>query len=68
LCTNLQVPLEVGIRTTSDAGTPIVASHPDSKAAEVYREMAAKVKQKLSHAPRQFAQRGKAAGQQERPP
>jgi ATP-binding protein involved in chromosome partitioning len=38
-----EVPLHLDIRTTSDAGTPIVASKPDSDHARVYRALAEKV-------------------------
>ncbi|MCB1489651.1 MAG: Mrp/NBP35 family ATP-binding protein [Bauldia sp.] len=38
-----EVPLELKIRETSDAGAPIVASDPGSPFAEVYREIAARV-------------------------
>ncbi len=38
-----EVPLEPVIRETSDAGLPIVATKPDSKHAQVYREIAKKV-------------------------
>ncbi len=38
-----EVPLTMGIRETSDAGTPVVASEPDSEIARVYREIARKV-------------------------
>ena len=44
---HLQVPLEIGIRETSDAGSPIVASQPESKEAQVYASIADRVKQKL---------------------
>ncbi len=44
---HLQVPLEIGIRETSDAGAPIVASQPESKEAQVYASIAERVKQKL---------------------
>ena len=43
----LQVPLEIGIRETSDAGSPIVTSQPESKEAQVYASIAERVKQKL---------------------
>jgi len=33
----------MGIRETSDAGTPVVASEPDSEITRVYREIARKV-------------------------
>ncbi len=42
-----KVPLEIGIRETSDAGTPIVASHPDSSVARVYCSIADRVRHKL---------------------
>ncbi len=38
-----EVPLTMGIRETSDAGTPVVASEPDSEITRVYREIAKKV-------------------------
>lgn len=38
-----EVPLTMGIRETSDAGTPLVASEPDGEVARVYREIAARV-------------------------
>ncbi|MFD2236316.1 Mrp/NBP35 family ATP-binding protein [Aureimonas populi] len=37
-----EVPLEMSIRETSDAGTPVVASQPDGPHAKIYREIAAK--------------------------
>ncbi len=42
-----KVPLEIGIRETSDAGTPIVASHPDSPVAQQYCSIADRVRHKL---------------------
>ncbi|EIE24625.1 P-loop containing nucleoside triphosphate hydrolase protein [Coccomyxa subellipsoidea C-169] len=42
-----QVPLEIGIRETSDAGTPIVASQPDSPTAQVYCDIADRLRHKL---------------------
>ena len=42
-----KVPLEIGIRETSDAGTPIVASHPDSAMAQVYCGIADRLRHKL---------------------
>lgn len=50
-----QVPLELAVRETSDAGAPIVASQPESASAKVYRSIAERVEQKL-------AQTGPAAG------
>ncbi|TPI67085.1 Mrp/NBP35 family ATP-binding protein [Mesorhizobium sp. B3-1-3] len=38
-----EVPLEMGIRESSDAGTPIVASKPDGAEAKIYRDIALKV-------------------------
>ena len=35
-----EVPLDLGIRLTSDAGTPIVISDPHGAHAEIYREIA----------------------------
>ena len=34
------LPLEIGIRAQGDAGTPIVAAHPESTAAQAYRAIA----------------------------
>ena len=42
-----EVPLEMAIRATSDEGTPVVASQPDSAHAQHYREIADAVLQKL---------------------
>jgi ATP-binding protein involved in chromosome partitioning len=39
-----EVPLEVEIRETSDAGLPIVATRPDSPQAKIYRDIAARVR------------------------
>jgi ATP-binding protein involved in chromosome partitioning len=38
-----EVPLEMVIRETSDAGTPVVVSAPEGAAAKAYRDIAAKV-------------------------
>jgi len=38
-----EVPLEMGIRESSDAGRPVVATEPDSVSAATYRDIAAKV-------------------------
>lgn len=43
-----ELPLNIAIRETSDGGTPIVASQPDSAEAKAYREIAAKVAEKLA--------------------
>ncbi|MEO9339303.1 Mrp/NBP35 family ATP-binding protein [Mesorhizobium sp. SB112] len=42
-----EVPLEMGIRETSDAGTPLTISQPDSVTAQTYRDIAAKVWERL---------------------
>ncbi|OHV71316.1 sodium:proton antiporter [Mesorhizobium sp. LCM 4577] len=38
-----EVPLEMGIRESSDAGAPVVASKPEGAEAKIYRDIAAKV-------------------------
>ncbi|ESX88127.1 Mrp/NBP35 family ATP-binding protein [Mesorhizobium sp. LNJC405B00] len=38
-----EVPLEMGIRESSDEGSPVVASKPDSAEAKIYRGIASKV-------------------------
>ncbi|MDQ0319348.1 ATP-binding protein involved in chromosome partitioning [Pararhizobium capsulatum DSM 1112] len=43
-----EVPLTMGIRETSDAGTPVVHSEPDSEIAKVYREIATRVWEQVS--------------------
>jgi ATP-binding protein involved in chromosome partitioning len=43
-----EVPLEMSIRETSDAGLPIVATKPDSPQAAAYRAIAEKVHDQLS--------------------
>ncbi|CAN2532230.1 Iron-sulfur+cluster+carrier+protein [Methylocapsa aurea] len=42
-----EVPLDLAIRQTSDAGTPVVASAPDGPHAAIYKDLAAKVKNLL---------------------
>lgn len=42
-----EIPLELEIRETSDAGLPIVATRPDSPHAKIYREIAAGVRDGL---------------------
>jgi ATP-binding protein involved in chromosome partitioning len=42
-----EVPLEMSIRETSDAGLPIVATQPDSSHAAAYRAIAANVRDQL---------------------
>ncbi len=38
-----EVPLEMGIRESSDAGAPVVVSRPDGLEAKIYRDIAGKV-------------------------
>ena len=45
-----EVPIEMTIRETSDAGSPVVVSQPDGAAAEVYRSIARKVAENLNAA------------------
>jgi ATP-binding protein involved in chromosome partitioning len=42
------LPLEIDIRTDVDNGTPTVAKNPDSRVAEIYKEIARKVSAKLT--------------------
>jgi len=42
-----EVPLEMRIRETSDEGRPVVASEPDGPHARIYRDIAAKVWERL---------------------
>ena len=41
------VPLDMEVRETSDAGTPVVASAPESEMAEIYRRIAGRVAERL---------------------
>ncbi len=43
-----KVPLAISIRENGDAGTPIVASHPDSKEAQIYKALAETVMAKVT--------------------
>jgi ATP-binding protein involved in chromosome partitioning len=43
-----EVPLDLTIRETSDAGRPVVATDPDGPHARIYREIAAKVREQLA--------------------
>ena len=43
-----EVPLEIEIRETSDAGLPIVATKPDSTHAKIYRGIAASVRDQMA--------------------
>jgi ATP-binding protein involved in chromosome partitioning len=42
-----EIPLHMSIRTTSDAGTPVVDSEPDGPHAGIYRAIGAKVRDQL---------------------
>jgi ATP-binding protein involved in chromosome partitioning len=42
-----EVPLEMGIRESSDEGQPVVAAKPDGAEAKIYRDIAAKVWERL---------------------
>jgi ATP-binding protein involved in chromosome partitioning len=46
------LPLDIGIRQQGDAGTPIVASAPDSAAAAAYRRTARRMAAELARRPR----------------
>ncbi|HEX7970518.1 MAG TPA: iron-sulfur cluster carrier protein ApbC [Stellaceae bacterium] len=48
-----EVPLDIAIRETSDAGRPIVVSQPESEHAQVFRRMARRLAEKLGGAQRQ---------------
>ena len=43
-----EVPLEMGIRESSDEGAPVVASKPDSPEAKIYRDIASKVWERVN--------------------
>jgi ATP-binding protein involved in chromosome partitioning len=45
-----EIPLHISIRTTSDAGTPVVASEPDGPHTAIYRAIAEKVRDQLKGA------------------
>ncbi|MEZ5811964.1 MAG: iron-sulfur cluster carrier protein ApbC [Rhizobiaceae bacterium] len=45
-----EVPLQMAIRETSDAGTPVVASDPEGAEAKIYRDVAAKVWERVGEA------------------
>ena len=47
-----EVPLHLDIRTTSDEGTPIVASRPDAPQSKIYRQIAERVWAELDGAQR----------------
>jgi hypothetical protein len=45
-----EVPLDLKIRETSDGGTPITVSEPDNPHALVFRQMAARIWEKVAGA------------------
>ena len=47
-----EVPLDISIREKSDAGMPVVATAPDSAHAQIYRDIAARVRDGLQGASR----------------
>ncbi len=49
------IPLDLKIRETSDAGTPIVCADPDSPHAQAYLEIAKKIAAKLDDGPAKLA-------------
>ncbi|KAL3135824.1 hypothetical protein ABBQ32_007385 [Trebouxia sp. C0010 RCD-2024] len=49
-----QVPLQLAIRETSDAGTPIVAHQPDSASAQAYQRISTLIYDKLQQLPTQL--------------
>jgi ATP-binding protein involved in chromosome partitioning len=48
-----EVPLHIAIRETSDEGHPIVVSQPESPHAQIFRDMARRIAEKLGSARRQ---------------
>ncbi len=49
------LPLDIQIRLQADVGAPIVISQPESRAAEIYREIARKMAAKLALKPKDFS-------------
>lgn len=45
-----EIPLDIAIRTSSDAGNPVVESEPDGPHAAIYRAIGAKVREQLKGA------------------
>ncbi len=52
-----EIPLDMAIRETSDGGTPIVVSQPQSKHSATYRAIAERVWQKVAGSPQKAAPR-----------
>jgi ATP-binding protein involved in chromosome partitioning len=51
------LPLELAIREQADSGKPTVVSAPDSKAAEIYRQIARRIAVKIGERPRDMRDR-----------
>ncbi len=49
------LPLDIQIRLQADVGAPIVISQPESRVAEIYREIARKMAAKLALKPKDFS-------------
>ena len=49
------LPLELGIRLNADSGKPTVVAEPDSRTAEIYREIARRTAAKLSHQAKDYS-------------
>ncbi|MGB4497577.1 MAG: iron-sulfur cluster carrier protein ApbC [Methylococcaceae bacterium] len=49
------LPLDIQIRLQADVGAPIVISQPESRAAQIYREIARKMAAKLALKPKDFS-------------
>ena len=49
------LPLDRSIREQADSGKPTVIAHPESREAEIYREIARKMTAKLSLSPKDFS-------------
>jgi ATP-binding protein involved in chromosome partitioning len=52
-----EIPLDIAIRETSDAGTPIVAAQPNSPHSGAYRAVAEQVRRQLTDQPLRAAPR-----------
>ena len=50
-----EVPLHMAIRSTSDAGLPVVATEPDGPHAKIYRDIAARVLEQIKGGPARSA-------------
>ncbi|MGH9896866.1 MAG: P-loop NTPase, partial [bacterium] len=50
-----QLPLDIRIREQADSGRPTVVAEPDSRSAQMYKEIARKVAAKLSALARDYS-------------